>query len=57
VDVPAHPSDPGITSWFTTAIDDDLDDTLESTAHQALIEFCEHHLLGLVSTVVTLFSV
>jgi hypothetical protein len=28
VDVPAHPSDPGMTAWFTTATSDDLDDTL-----------------------------
>jgi hypothetical protein len=33
VDVPAHPSDPGITVWFTTAMGDDLNDTLERAAH------------------------
>jgi hypothetical protein len=33
-----------MTSWFTTAGGDDLDDTLERVAHQALAEFCERHL-------------
>jgi hypothetical protein len=33
VDVSAHPSDPGMTAWFTTAADDDLDDTLERAVH------------------------
>jgi hypothetical protein len=36
MDVPAHPSDQGMRAWFTTATDDDLDDTLESAAHRAL---------------------
>jgi hypothetical protein len=35
MDVPAHPSDSGMTAWFTTAIGDDLDDTFERAAHQA----------------------
>jgi hypothetical protein len=30
-----------MTAWFTTAEGDDLDDTLERAAHQALMEFCE----------------
>jgi hypothetical protein len=33
VDIPTHPSDPGMTAWFTTATSDDLDDTLERAAH------------------------
>jgi hypothetical protein len=33
VDIPAHPSDPGMTAWFTMATGDDLDDTLERAAH------------------------
>jgi hypothetical protein len=33
-----------MTAWFTTARGDDLDDTLERAAHQALTEFCERHL-------------
>jgi hypothetical protein len=57
MDVPAHPSDPGMTAWFTTATGDDLDDTLERAAHQALTDFCEHHLLGLVGTAVALFLI
>jgi hypothetical protein len=31
--ISAHPSNPGITVWFTTATSDDLDDTLERVAH------------------------
>jgi hypothetical protein len=57
VDIPAHPFDPGMTVWFTTATDDDLDDTLERAAHQALTEFCECHLPGLASTAIALFPV
>jgi hypothetical protein len=57
VDILAHPSDPGMTAWFTTATGDDLDDTLERAAHQALTEFCQRHLPGLVSTVVALFPI
>jgi hypothetical protein len=57
VDVPAHPSDPGMTAWFTTATSNDLDDTLERAAHQALTEFCEHHLPGLAGTAITLFPI
>jgi hypothetical protein len=44
-------------TWFTTAIGDDLDDTLERAAHQALMEFYERHLLGLASTAIALFPV
>jgi hypothetical protein len=44
-----------MTAWFTTAIGDDLDDTLERAAHQALMEFCERHLPGLAGTAITLF--
>jgi hypothetical protein len=43
VDIPAHPTDPTMMAWFTMARGDDLDDTLETAAHQALTEFCEHH--------------
>jgi NADPH-dependent ferric siderophore reductase len=57
VDVSAHPSDPGMTAWFTTATGDDLDDTLERTVHQALTEFCERHLSGPPGTAITLFTV
>jgi hypothetical protein len=56
-DISAHPSDLGMTAWFTTTTDDDLDDTLERVAHRALTEFCERHLPGLASTVITLFPV
>jgi hypothetical protein len=51
MDVPAHPSE------FTTATGDDLDDTLERAAHQALMEFCERHLPGFAGTAIALFSV
>jgi hypothetical protein len=34
VDIPAHPTDPTMMAWFTTAQGDDLDDTLERAAHQ-----------------------
>jgi hypothetical protein len=44
VDISAHPTDPTMTAWFTTARGDDLDNTLERTSHQALMEFCECHL-------------
>jgi hypothetical protein len=35
---------------------DDLDDTLEMGAHQALTEFCEQHLQGNASTPVALLA-
>jgi hypothetical protein len=57
VDIPAHPTDPTITAWFTTAQGDDLDDTLERAAHQALMEFCERHLLVLSDTVIALLPI
>jgi hypothetical protein len=46
-----------MTAWFTTATGDDLDDTLERVAHQALPEFCECHLPGLADTVIPLFPI
>jgi hypothetical protein len=57
VDVTAHPSNLGMTAWFTTATGDDLNDTLERVAHQALTEFSEHHLPGLSNTAIALFPV
>jgi hypothetical protein len=36
---------------------DDLDDTLERAAHQALTKFCECHLLILDGTAITLLPV
>jgi hypothetical protein len=57
MDVPAHPSDPSMMTWFTTATGDDLDDTLERAAHQALTEFCEHHMPGLVDTPIAMFPI
>jgi hypothetical protein len=57
VDIPTHPFDPSMAAWFTTAEGNDLDDTLERVAHQALMEFCERHLLGLDGTVVALLPV
>jgi hypothetical protein len=57
VDISAHPTDPTMTAWFTTARGDDLDDTLERAAHQALTEFCEHHLPVLGDTAIALLPV
>jgi hypothetical protein len=57
MDIPAHPSDPTMTTWFTTARGDDLNDTLERATHQALTEFCECHLLVLDGTAIALLSV
>jgi hypothetical protein len=57
VDIPAHPSDLGMTAWFTTATGDDLDDTLERAAHQVLTEFCEHHMPGLAGIAIALFII
>jgi hypothetical protein len=57
VDIPAHPTDPIMTAWFTTARGDDPDDTLERAAHQALTEFCECHLSVLGNTAIALFPV
>jgi hypothetical protein len=57
VDIPAHPTDPTMTAWFTTARGDDLDNTLERAAHQALTEFCERHLPVLGDTVIALLPI
>jgi hypothetical protein len=57
VEILAHPSYPGMMTWFTTATGDDLDDTLERAAHQALIGFCERHLPSLTSTAIALFPI
>jgi hypothetical protein len=57
VDVTAHPSNLGMTAWFTTATGDDLNDTLERAAHQALTECSEHHLPGLSDTAIAMFPI
>jgi len=57
VDVPPHPSDPSFSAWFTTATGDDLDDTLDRAAHQALTEFCERHLQDTAGTPVALLPI
>jgi hypothetical protein len=44
-------------AWFTTARGDDLDDTLERAAHQALTEFCGRHLPVLGDTALALLPV
>jgi hypothetical protein len=44
-------------SWFTTDRGDDLDDTLERAAHQALTKFCERHLPVLGDTAIALLPV
>jgi hypothetical protein len=57
VDVSAHPTDPTMTAWFTMARGDDLDDSLERVAHQALTEFCERHQPVLCDTAIALLPV
>jgi hypothetical protein len=57
VDILAHPTDLTMMAWFTTAQGDDIDDTLERAAHQALMEFCECHLLILSDTVIALLPI
>jgi hypothetical protein len=57
VDIPAHPTDLTMTAWFTTARGDDLDNTLERAAYQALTEFCECHLPVLGDTAIPLLSI
>jgi hypothetical protein len=57
VDIPAHPTDPTMMAWFTMARGDDLDDTLERAAHQALTEFCEHYLPVLSNTTIALLPI
>jgi hypothetical protein len=57
VDISAHPTDPTMTAWFTTARGDDLDNTLERATHQALTEFCERHLPVLGDTVIALLPI
>jgi myosin heavy subunit len=44
-------------AWFTMAQGDDLDDTLERAAHQALTEFYECHLLVLDDTAIALLPI
>jgi hypothetical protein len=44
-------------AWFSMAQGDDLDDTLERVAHQALMKFCEHHLLVLSDTAIALLPI
>jgi hypothetical protein len=56
-DILAHPTDPTMMTWFTTARGDDLDDTLERAAHQALTEFCERHLPVLGDTTIALLPI
>jgi hypothetical protein len=41
-------------AWFTTARGDDLDDTLERAAHQALTEFYDRHLSVLGDSAIAL---
>jgi hypothetical protein len=57
VDIPAHPTNPIMTAWFTMARGDDLDDTLERAAHEALTEFCERHLPVLGDTAIALLPI
>jgi hypothetical protein len=57
VDILAHPTDPTMTAWFTIARGDDLDDTLERAAHQALTEFYECHLSILGDTAIALLPI
>jgi hypothetical protein len=54
VEIPAHLC---MMAWFATARGDDLDDTLERAAHQALMEFCERNLPVLSDTAIALLSI
>jgi hypothetical protein len=53
----ARSTDPTMTVWFTAAQGDDLDNTLERAAHQALMEFCERHLPVLGNTAIALLPI
>jgi hypothetical protein len=57
VDILAHPTNPIMVAWFTTSRGDDLDNTLERAAHQALMEFCERHLPVLGDTSIALLPI
>jgi hypothetical protein len=57
VDIPPHRSNPSLTTWFTTATGDDLDDMLERVVHLALTQFCERHLLDTIGTPVAFFPI
>jgi hypothetical protein len=57
MDIPAHPTDLTMTAWFTMARGDNLDDTLERAAHQALTEFYERHLSILGDTAIALLPI
>jgi hypothetical protein len=57
VDISAHPTDPTMMAWFTTTWGDDLDDTLERAAQQALTEFCGRHLPVLGDTAIPLLPI
>jgi hypothetical protein len=46
-----------MTAWFTIARGDDLDDTLERAAHQALTEFYERHLSVLSDIAIALLPI
>jgi hypothetical protein len=54
VEIPAHLC---MMAWFAMARGDDLDDTLERAAHQALMEFCERNLPVLSDTAIALLSI
>jgi hypothetical protein len=57
MDILAHPTNPTMTACFTMARGNDLDDTLERAAHQALMEFCERHLPVLGDTAIALLPI
>jgi hypothetical protein len=57
LDIPAHPTNLTMTAWFTTARGDDLHDTLERAAHQALTEFRDCHLPVLGDTAIALLPI
>jgi hypothetical protein len=44
-------------AWSTSARGDDIGDTLEGAAQQALMEFCERHLQDTAGTFVALFPI
>jgi hypothetical protein len=57
VNILAHPTDPAMMAWFTSARGDDINDTLERAAHQAFMEFYECHLSVLDDTTIALLPI
>jgi hypothetical protein len=57
VDIALNAKQPSWMAWSTSATGHDMGDTLEMVACQALVMFCEQHLMDSVDTPVALFSI